>query len=622
MKNPKEQLLSIEPFSEIVIGNTAIVRAMIEAGTKVVTSYPGSPTPEIANAIATIPKNKRPFYFEYSTNEKVATEVAFGAAINGHASCVFFKSVGLNVAADTFVQLSNYTLKGGMIIVLGDDPGANSSQNEQDNRHYAHLSYTPVFEPATPQEVYTMYLEASKIAKENQMPVILRLTTHVCHAKEKVQFGKWNQENYDYSPKFDNTNDSYIALTQRALEMKLRAMQKLSKLKEYSETEKHLLIVDNQNLEKGIITFGLPYSSLLDVLQSANEQPDILKIGLIYPLPLNKIADFLTSHKEVKILEELDNIIEQEIKVMAFERKIDCKIIGKQDINEWVGEYTPDKVYDILKNTWTEILPENISTQERPYLPERQPQLCPGCGHRPVFAALQKSLPKGTITVGDIGCHTLGYQPPYNMGQIIVCMGHSSATGSGLGLFNNSRKVVAFLGDSTFYHAGIPAIINAIFNKHNLTLVILPNGTTAMTGHQNHAGTGKNFDEITDIIPIKKVLEGLGVKNIRETGAYNQAKVIEHVKASMEEEGLSIVLASHPCMLKKTREEKREGTYKNNKINILQNECTKLMTCISEFGCPSFQIAEDGKIWVHEDLCIGDGSCIQTCESKAIKLKK
>jgi indolepyruvate ferredoxin oxidoreductase alpha subunit len=214
MKKMGDMLLRRDAFSEIVMGNTAIVRAMVEAGTRVVTSYPGSPTPEIASAIQSIPKDDRPFYFEFSTNEKVATELAYGAAVNGHLSTVFFKSVGLNVAADTFVQLGLMNIIGGMVVVLGDDPGANSSQNEQDNRHYAQMSYTPVLEPADPVEVYRFYLEAVNLSRQHGMPVILRLTTHVCHAKQRVAFGPWKPGTQpDETPRFDPANGPYIPIT-------------------------------------------------------------------------------------------------------------------------------------------------------------------------------------------------------------------------------------------------------------------------------------------------------------------------------------------------------------------------------------------------------------------------
>ena len=217
MKKMADMLLRHQAFAEIVMGNTALVRAMVESGTRVVSSYPGSPTPEIATAIQSIPTADRPFYFEFSTNEKVATELAYGAAVNGHLSTVFFKSVGLNVAADTFVQLSLMNIIGGMVVVLGDDPGANSSQNEQDNRHYALMSYTPILEPADPSEVYRFYLEAARLSQLHRMPIILRLTTHVCHAKEKVAFAAWQPVQPDNTPRFDPENGPYIPITSIAI---------------------------------------------------------------------------------------------------------------------------------------------------------------------------------------------------------------------------------------------------------------------------------------------------------------------------------------------------------------------------------------------------------------------
>ena len=233
MKSMQDMLLRTEPFEEIVMGNTALVRAMVEAGTRVVTSYPGSPTPEIAAAIGSIAPQKRPFYFEFSTNEKVAMEVAYGAAVNGHLSTVFFKSVGLNVAADTFVQLGLMNIIGGMVVVLGDDPGANSSQNEQDNRHLAHMSYTPVIEPADPAEVYTFYKAAAALSREKHMPVILRMTTHVCHAKQKVVFEPWRPRPHDDTPRFEVSNGPYIPIAGLVLPMKARALANLGEVREY-----------------------------------------------------------------------------------------------------------------------------------------------------------------------------------------------------------------------------------------------------------------------------------------------------------------------------------------------------------------------------------------------------
>ncbi len=617
MKKLGDMLLKNENFSEIVIGNTAIVRAMIESGVEVVTSYPGSPTPEIAAAIELIPKSENPIYFEFSTNEKVATEVAFGASINGHLSCVFFKSVGLNVAADTFVQLSLMEIIGGMVIVLGDDPGANSSQNEQDNRHFARLSYTPVFEPSTPTETYKMFLEATKISKKMKIPVIVRLATHVCHAKEKVSFHSYDKIFSDKKPLFNKTNGPYIPITKEALKMKKKSLIKFNSFKEYAESSPFNKLIDNNNNKKGIITQGVPFLSLLDVLNEANEKPDILKLGIVYPLPEKIIINFLKKHDEIKILEELDDFSEEKIKSIAFDNKIEVNIHGKKNIDDWVGEYTPDKVYNVLRKTWPNILPPVQEKFEELKIPSRPPQMCPGCGHRSAFYAIKKALSNSDITVADIGCHTLGYLPPYNIGEVLLCMGHSCGTAAGLSLFNKERKVVAFLGDSTFFHAGLPGIVNGVFNSHNFTLIIMENGTTAMTGHQDHPGTGKNFRQQVDKLPIKEVLKGLGVKSIREIDTYNQSKLTQFVKEAMEEEGFSVVIAKHPCMLKLTRENKRKGVKKPEAVFIGEN-CNKKYECISEFACPTFQINEDSSVWVQEDLCIGDRSCVQTCPTKAI----
>lgn len=628
MKKLRDVMLAREENEEIVLGNAALVRAMVEAGTRVVTSYPGSPTPEIAEAIRSIPREERPFYFEFSTNEKVATEVAFGASINGHLSTAFFKSVGLNVAADTFVQLSLMELIGGMVIVLGDDPGANSSQNEQDNLHYSRLSYTPVLEPSTPQEVYEMYKEAAGISQQENMPIILRLTTHVCHAKEKVSFGSWNPVEFDDRPQFAPENGPYVPITDTVFPMKRRALNRREKVSHMVRERGLNKIEDNDNKSRGIITSGVPHQSLLDVLERAEREgvsagrPDILKLGAVQPLNEREIKEFLQEHDEVKILEELDAVLEKEIKALAFDENIDVDIIGKQDIEDWIGEYTPDKVAEVLHKSWPDLIPDEAVTaqkkRESPLAP-RPPQMCPGCGHRSAFHPIKKALEEQDITVADIGCHTLGWLPPYNMGEVLLCMGHSTGTGSGLSLFNDERNVVAFIGDSTLYHAGMPGIVNAVFNDHDLTLVVMENNTTAMTGHQNNPSSGGNFNEPVDDIPIQELLEGMGVDDITGVDTYNQSKLKELIEDAVEREGFNVVIAHHPCMLKFTREQRRQGEYRDRNVRIDQEECAQIYECVQDFACPTFQKEEDGTIWVHEDLCIGDGSCLQTCPTRAIE---
>ncbi len=619
MKKLKDVLLAREANSEIVIGNSALVRAMIEAGTRVVSAYPGSPTPEIAEAIRSIPREERPFYFEFSTNEKVATELAFGAAINGHLATVFFKSVGLNVAADSFVQLGHMELIGGMVIIIGDDPGANSSQNEQDNRHYAKLSYIPMLEPASPQEAYQMYKEAANISQQENMPVILRLTTHVCHAKEKVKFASWQRQEFDSKPLFDSSEENYVPITKEVFPLKRRALKKLEKTKDFAKSKNLNTFIDNDNYTRGIITSGLPYLSLQDVIQQLDiTPPNILKLGMINPLAEERIIKFLQNHEEVKILEELDDILETKIKRLAFENDISCQISGKERLEDWIGEYTPDKVIEVLGRTWPDMKPAALEERQQPLSP-RPAQMCPGCGHRSAFYAIKKALAERDITVADIGCHTLGFLPPYEMGEALLSMGHSTSTGAGLSLFNEEREVVAFIGDSTLFHAGLPGIVNAVFNNHDLTLIVMENGTTAMTGHQQHPASGANFNQKTEAIPLRQVLEGLGVENIYETDTYAQKKLQQLVEEAREEKGFSVVIARHPCMLKFTREQRRQGNYKDKKVKVDQEQCQHIYNCISDFACPTFQRDEKGDISVQTDLCIGDGSCLQTCPAKAIE---
>jgi len=619
MKKLGDVLLEEGPFSELVMGNTAIVRGMIEAGTRVVTSYPRSPTPEIATAIASLEHSRRPFHFEFCVNEKVAVEVAYGAAVNGRPSVVFFKSVGLNVAADTFVQLNHMDIPGGMVIVLGDDPGAHSSQNEQDNRHIARMSYTPVLEPATPTEVYSFFLAAASLAERLRMAVILRLTTHVCHSKERVSFSSRSSTPPDDTPVFNGEAGAYIPIGPMVARMKSRALERLHAVHDLTPDLALHLLKGKKASRRGIITAGLRCLSGLDSLSGAEEKPDILKLGIVYPLHRGLVEEFLRDHSEVLVLEELDDFLEQTVKSIAFDSGIAVRILGKGSPDEWIGEHTPGRVRNLLHRTWPDMINAPKTLPDAVPVPARFPQMCPGCGHRSAFHAIGKALEKTDISVADIGCHTLGYLPPYRIGQLLMSMGASSGIGQGLSLFNSERRVVAFLGDSTFFHAGIPGILNAIFNRHKLTLILMENGTTAMTGHQDHPGTGRNFNGSTERVPVRRVLEGIGVTDIAEVDTYNQKALSEAVRKALDAPGLSVVIAKHPCMLKFTREQRRKPGYDQRHVEVDGDRCTLARECIDRFGCPSFlRDPADGSVSTNPDLCIGDGSCIQTCPSGAI----
>jgi indolepyruvate ferredoxin oxidoreductase alpha subunit len=620
----QDSLLNPAPWSGLIMGNHALARAMIESGVRVATTYPGSPTPEIAAALTSISKDKLPYYFEYSTNEKVALEVATGASLNGHFSTVFFKSVGLNVASDSLVQLGLLEMIGGMIIILGDDPGANSSQNEQDNRHFTRMSYIPMFEPATPTEAYEMFLEAARLSKKYRAPVFLRLTTHVCHAKEVVKFGPRQEAEPDWTSKFNPENGPYLPLVKWVFPLKKRAFEKLVLFeKEADKSRFNPVLSPNgtgpiKGKRLGVISAALPALAVLENLQGAGHGIDLLKLGMSYPLPRDKVLSFLKKHDEVVIVEELDRVMETEIKALAWDAGSKCRILSRSNFDLFMGELTPDRTWSLLGEHWPELFAKITPAADASNVPVRLAQMCPGCGHRSAFHAIRAALESDTITVGDIGCHSLGFFPPYNIGQVLLSMGHSNGTGAGLSI-NNNRKVITFIGDSTLFHAGWPGIINAIINKHNITLIVMENGTTAMTGHQPRPGTG----EVGDKIPLKGLFEAFGVEFLREADTYNQAKLTEYVKEAMAFEGFAVVIAHHPCMLKFIRTQRSKiPDFKISNVQISQGKCDLSKVCIQTFGCPSFMSHEDGSVTVHPDLCIGDGSCLQTCPKSAIVRQK
>ncbi len=634
-----EILMQREPWSAMIMGNYALARAMIETGTRVITTFPGSPTPEIAAALSAVPEAARPYRFEFSTNEKVALEIAAGASLNGHLSAVFFKSVGLNVAADSLIQLALMELIGGMVVVLGDDPGANSSQNEQDNRHFARMSYIPMLEPATPRETYEMYKEATRLAVEHSTPVFFRMTTHVCHAREVVDFGALPDDAPDWSPRFDAARGPYVPISETVFPLKRRALEKLELFATLSEGSPLNPVlapcgaeaIDGKRL--GVISAGLPALAVLENLVAADRPVDLLKLGFSYPLPAAKILDFLSSHDEVLVVEELDRVMETEIKAFAYEADAACEVIGRPGLEDLMGELGPERTGNLLAGVWPDVFAprgasggdaddatgeQDADAADAKEVVPRLPQMCPGCGHRSAFHAVKEALAEldEPITVADIGCHSLGFLPPYEMGEVLFSMGHSVPTGAGLSLGNDSRKVIAFLGDATLFHAGLPGIVNSIVYDHDVTLVVLDNATTAMTGHQARFGSG----EVGPKIGLVPLFETLGVKFLREVDAYQQDKLVELLREAMAHKGFAIVIAKHPCMLKFTRERRKKmPDFQMPQVEVDQVKCDRIHTCVREFGCPSFVRHDDGSVTVHSDLCIGDGSCLQVCPVEALR---
>ncbi len=629
-----DDLINPEPWEGLVLGNEAVARAMLETGTRVITSYPGCPVPEIARALTSVPPARRRFHFEYSVNEKVALEVATGGALNGHRAAVFFKSVGLNVASDALIQLSMLELMGGLVVVLGDDPGANSSQNEQDNRIWARMAYIPVLEPATPAEAHRMYKEATALAGRLRCPVFLRLTTHVCHAREVVRFDRLEAHEPDWTPRFDSANGPYWPIASAVFPLKRKALRKLAKVAELADASPLNEVLAPNGVEPvegkrlGVISSGICALSVLENIHRFGPPVDLLKLGITYPLPAQRVLGFLREHDEVLVMEELERVLERDVKVLAFDEGVTCRIHSRPRWEQVMGEMDPVRTHGILSSLWPDAFPAGEASSEASpgelgggpeEVVPRPPQLCPGCGHRSAFHAVRDAIDPGTITVADIGCHSLGYLPPHSMGEILLCMGHSVSTGAGLAIGNSSRKVLAFLGDSTMFHAALPGIVNAAMYDHNVTLVLLDNGTTAMTGHQARHGSG----EVGEKISIMGLLEALGVKKILDVDAYNQRKLVELVREANAHEGFAVVIARHPCMLKLTRSNRRNRpNLRLPLISVDPDRGEEALPAMQRFGCPTFQRLEGDLVGVAADLCIGCGSCVMTAPRGVLKLER
>ena len=637
MGNKKYSILTDSPHSEILLGNDAFVRGMIESGIKIAAAYPGSPVSEIGVRLAQI-ADESGIYFEFSTNEKVALELAATAAIAGVPSATFMKSVGLNVASDSFVQISKYSLPGGLVVILGDDPGPHSSQNEQDNRYYAQLAKIPMLEPANAQEVKDYVVFAMKYARQWQMPVCIRSTTRICHQTGMVKFG--SIQKITTEPKFDpELHGGYIPLpsTLRPLrEKSLNNMLKWQKIADEGNLLQEIIIGEGEP-QIGIITSGHSFAATLSALRILGISAAILKLGIVNPLPMNKIMEFIQKYKKVKILEELDPYFERLIKAYLFDNKItDCDVIGKDGESDWmdlmIGEYAPARIVSILSKILHIDIPVEIYKPTMT-IPARPPQLCPGCGHRTSIHTTSKLMKKlKGFTMADIGCYTLGYLPPYEQGKVLYSMGSGVPSASGMSKVLGDVPIMSFLGDSTFFHAAMPGIVNAVFNNHKQVLMVMDNGITAMTGHQPNPNTGdkskgaKLFSKYKDTktISIDETLKAWGVQFVRRVPAYDESQVMKALEDafafSEENHTISVVIQEEPCALMRSRFERKQGTLPNP-YYIDHDICRNIKKCLHEFACPAIEEI-NGLAEINTDLCIGCGCCVQTCPMKDKPIKQ
>ena len=609
------KLLSGPPDTKmLLLGNEAIARGAIEAGVSVATTYPGTPSSEISFNLFQISQESE-LYFEYSTNEKVALEVAAAAANSGLRSICVMKHVGMNVAADALLTLAYIGVKGGLVIVTADDPYMFSSQNEQDNRFYAKLSGLPMLEPSSVQEAKDMVPFAFNLSEKLQQPVIFRTTTRINHSTAIVVSGK----TLSIKTKGDFIKDPFNYVTVPAVSRNLHArlLKILEQAENISETSDYNFISGDGTL--GIACNGVSYNYVSDAVNDLNiaGKAKILRIGFSHPMPQALIKDFLKGCEKVLVVEEGEPYMEEAIKAFAQEEGLIIEIKGKnRDLFSRLYEFNPAQVRQTIATyfdiAYTPV--QALDLSQMPEVPQRPPNLCAGCSHRATFYAVKKAAEgMDTICPTDIGCYTLGFLPPLSMGDFLICMGSSIGTSCGFSKATR-KKIISFIGDSTFFHSGIPGLINAVFNKHNATLVILDNGTTAMTGHQPHPGVDMkklNLDGYGQV-SIENIVRAAGVSHVAVIRPYRTKKSIDAIKEALNVEGVSVVISKEICTLYAKGLKKAHG-----KPFYISEKCNNHRECINELACPAF-LLEDNRVKIDATICTGCTVCAQICPEHAI----
>ena len=604
----------------LLLGNEAIARGVVEAGIGVVTTYPGTPASEIGDSISEIAAEAG-LYMEYSVNEMVAVEVAAGAANCGVRALTAMKHVGLNVAADLVMTLAYAGVRGGYVIVTADDPECYSSQNEQDNRFYALFSNLPCLEPSDPQEAKEMTISAIEMSEKLELPVLLRTTTRVSHTRGPVTYGKLKKPNLHGEFIRDLKRLNMIPAFSRPKHTVL--LRQAAKAKEISETSVYNRVV-RKGKEIGIISSSSAYNYAVEAADLLNLDAGILKLGMTHPLPEKMIVDFLRSHDKVVIVEELEPYLEMQIKAIAKDYVPNAQVFGKMSREYFPreGELSTRLVAVGLAEIAAKELPIDFRGIDEKYaeitkdLPLRPPILCAGCPHRASFYVIRKVGGDKTLYPTDIGCYALGMSPPLNVGDIMICMGASVGTAQGISKATG-RDTIAIIGDSTFFHAAIPGLINAVYNNSKLVVAVLDNQATAMTGHQPHPGTGITGMQIpAEKVLVEKVAEGCGVKYVRVVNPFETKKATATLKEAVRQSGPSVVVFRSPCTLMDIKEKRRRGV-KTVQAKIT-DKCNDCMACIKLLACPAI-VVEEGKVKIDEVFCSGCGLCISVCPYKAIE---
>ncbi len=571
--------------TKIMLGNEAIARGAYEAGVKVSAAYPGTPSTEISENIVTYDE----IYCEWSPNEKVATEVAIGASMSGVRAMASMKHVGLNVASDPLYTVSYIGAHGGLMIVVADDPGLYSSQNEQDTRCVARAALVPVLEPSDSQEAKDFVKEAYRISEEYDTPVILRTTTRLAHSQGPVTL---EERVVPEDKPYERNAGKNVMMPANAIKRHFHVEERMNRLVE-DGCDFAINRAEYNDTSIGFITSGIPYQYVKEVFPNAS----VLKLGMVHPLPKKLIEEFASKVDTLYIFEELEPVIEEQVKAWG----ISC--IGKELFTRQ-GEYSANLLRE-------KILSQKVEADAYEGLPARPPILCPGCPHRSTFSVLNKLK---IHAAGDIGCYTLGAVPPLNVIDTTVCMGASISTLHGMEKAHGSEYIknwVAVIGDSTFMHTGINSLMNMVYNQGTGTVIIMDNSTTGMTGHQDHAATGKTLmGQEVPAMSIYHICKSIGVKNVVEVDVFDIETLEKTIKEEVAKDEVSVIIACAPCALLK-------GVSFPNKCVPDSDKCKKCGMCLKP-GCPALTKNEDGTISIDETMCNGCGLCKQLCKFDAI----
>lgn len=570
-------------MKKLMLGNEAIARGVYEAGVTVATAYPGTPSTEITEFIAKYDD----IYAEWAPNEKVAMEVAIGSSIGGARSVVAMKHVGLNVAADPLYTVSYTGVNGGLIVFVADDPGMHSSQNEQDTRLIARASHIPVLEPSDSSECKAFVKKALEISEAYDTPVIYRLTTRVAHSQSIVEFGE--RENYTLKPYEKNTK-KYVMTPGNAKARHIIVEERMNRLAKDIKALGLYKIDEMEGSKIGIITSGISYQ----YVKESGVKADVLKLHMVNPLPVDVIKEFASKYDEIYVIEELEPVIEEQVKALGF------KVKGKECFSRQ-GEISVRRIKEVFGLEVPAFRPAEK-------LPIRPAVLCPGCPHRGVYTVLKKL---NLTVMGDIGCYTLGSMPPHGAMDACVCMGASVGMSHGIAKARGmefAKNVVGIIGDSTFIHSGITGLIDIVYNKGVSTVIIADNSITGMTGHQQHPGTGLTLKgEATYALDLPTVCKAVGIPNVVVVDAYDMKAVEKALKEETAKEEPSVIITKAPCRL--ILKEKFP-------VYEVSDECVKCGACL-KLGCPAITKGEN-KISINAALCAGCGLCASTCLKKAI----